>query len=244
MFHLQFKETETHIVLHVACLYEQPVWITYCLLVRPENILVPETHCMRCAFLKWNLSKFTLCSTCRYRELVIKRLACSSSVLTPTTLDVNELPKHTIQNVAQRIVRMCNYNESSWLKVLLFFFFFIYHSSLVFGECLLSDSILPGWRWNWNFFFNLLIKEISLLCFGVSVFAHFVLLYICFFNLGTRTVSVAPETAVYCQCAMPMDVLHAVQKRVVVAVRKTVFLSCLHHFKDVSRAPETSSIIK
>lgn len=33
------------------------------------------------------------------------------------------------------------------------------------------------------------------------------------FHLGTRTVYVAPDTAVYCQCFMPMDVFHDVEKK-------------------------------
>lgn len=39
-------------------------------------------------------------------------------------------------------------------------------------------------------------------------------------DLGTGTVYVAPETAVYCHCFMPMDVFHDVEKEVVLAVRK------------------------
>lgn len=39
-------------------------------------------------------------------------------------------------------------------------------------------------------------------------------------DLGTRTVYVAPDTAVYCHCFMPIDVCPDVGKEVVLAVRK------------------------
>lgn len=39
-------------------------------------------------------------------------------------------------------------------------------------------------------------------------------------DLGTTPVYVAPDTAVYCQCFMPMDVFHDVEKGVVLAFRK------------------------
>ncbi len=39
-------------------------------------------------------------------------------------------------------------------------------------------------------------------------------------DLGIKTVHVAPDTAVYCQCFMPTDVFHDVEKEVVLAVTK------------------------
>lgn len=59
LFHIQFKEAENKIVLHVACWHcpnDQPVQIICRFLLTPEHILVPMRHYVRRAFKKHKAS--------------------------------------------------------------------------------------------------------------------------------------------------------------------------------------------
>lgn len=90
----------------------------------------------------------------------------------------------------------------------------IFAPSLVWGseECLQNDSLSPWWKWNTLFLFCVRIPGHFLLIWqGNNMIVIFlfwcqcvyllcILVHLLFFYLGTRSVYVAPDTAVYCRC--------------------------------------------
>lgn len=56
-------------------------------------------------------------------------------------------------------------------------------------------------------------------------------------NLGTRTVYVAPDTAVYCQCFMPMDVFHDVEKKLSLLLGSTECILFSFHVYITLKTP-------